>query len=44
MSEDTGISICSITDRQAFSSSLEKELNMTRPIYSLILQLSVLNL
>lgn len=44
MGKGTGISICSLTDRQVFSSSLEKELNVTRPTYSLIVHLSVLNL
>lgn len=44
MGKGTGISICSQTDRQAFSSSVGKELNVTRPTYSLIVHLSVLNL
>lgn len=44
MGKGTGISICSLTDRQVFSSSLEKELNVTRTTYSLIVHLSVLNL
>lgn len=44
MGKGTGISICSQTDRQAFSSSAGKELNVTRPTYSLIVHLSVLNL
>lgn len=44
MGKDTGISICSLTDQRAFSSSLEKELNVTRPAYNLILQLPVLKL
>lgn len=44
MGKGTGISICSQNDRQTFSSSVGKELNVTRPTYSLIVHLSVLNL